>query len=134
MAKYRHRIFEMYDFRDEAECALTAKSARTSLGPTDSQSWTFKYLAVSHSAGLSHAWFRGALVFGEETTGVLRADFLHLSDLLPRNSRVLLNFDGVKSYCDSAVEELLKFNQKLRTKGSLIALCCLGPAVHQSFF
>ena len=28
MAKYRHRIFEMYEFRDEAVRALTPKLAR----------------------------------------------------------------------------------------------------------
>ena len=42
MAKYRHRIFEMYEFRDEATRALTPKSARPATEATAPESWTFK--------------------------------------------------------------------------------------------
>ncbi len=134
MAKYRHRIFEMYEFRDEANRALTPKSARPVTEATDPESWTFKYLAVSRSAGVSHVQFKRTQAFEEETVNDLRADFSQLADKLVRDSKVLLDYGGVKSFCAAAIDELIRFNQKLRTKGSRIALCCLDPTVHQSFF
>ncbi len=134
MAKYRHRIFEMYEFRDEATRALTAKSARPVTESTAQESWTFKHLAVSHSARVAHVRFKSALAFGEETKNDLRADFAQLADRLVRDSKVLLDFVGVKSFCAAAIHELVLFNQKLRTKGSRLALCRLDPTVHQSFF
>ena len=134
MAKYRHRIFEMYEFRDEATRALTPKSARPVTAATAPESWTLKHLAVSHSASVAHVQFKSALAFGEETANDLRADFSQLADRLVRDSKVLLDFVGVKSFSAASIDELILFNQKLRTKGSRIALCCLDPTVHQSFF
>ena len=134
MAKYRHRIFEMYEFRDEATRALTPKSARPDTEATAPESWTFKHLDVSHSPSLAHVQFKRAQAFGEETATDLRVDFSQLADRLVRDSKVLLDFVGVKSFCAAAIDELVLFNQKLRTKGSRIALCSLDPSVHQSFF
>lgn len=51
-----------------------------------------------------------------------------------RSRSFLLDFVGAKSFCADAIDELILFNQKLRTKGSRMALCCLDPTVHQSFF
>ena len=134
MAKYRHRIFEMYEFRDEATRALTPKSARPVTEATAPESWTFKHLTVSRSAGVAHVQFKSAQAFGEETVNDLRVDFSQLADRLVRDSKVLLDFVGVKSFCAASIDELILFNQKLRTKGSRIALCRLDPTVHQSFF
>ena len=134
MAKYRHRIFEMYEFRDEATRALTPKSARPVTEATAPESWTFKHLAVSHSASVAHVQFKRAQAFGEETANDLRVDFSQLADKLVRDSKVLLDFGGVKSFCAAAIDELILFNQKLRTKGSRIALCSLDSSVQQSFF
>ena len=134
MAKYRHRIFEMYEFRDEATRALTPKSARPVTEATASESWTFKHLAVSRSASVAHVQFKRAQAFGEETANDLRVDFSQLADKLVRDSKVLLDFVGVKSFCAAAIDELILFKQKLRTKGSRIALCSLDRTVHQSFF
>lgn len=134
MAKYRHRIFEMYEFLDEAKRALTPKSVRPVPETTSSESCAFKHLVVSHSARVAHVRFKSAAAFGEETKNDLRVDFAQLADGLARDSRVLLDFVGVKSFCPASIDELILFSQKLRTRGSLIALCCLDPTVHRSFF
>ena len=133
MAKYRHRIFEMYEFRDEATRALTPKSARSVMEAVAAD-WTFVHLAVSRSETVTHVHFNGAQAFEEETAQDLRADFSQLANGLVRDSKVLLDFVGVNSFCAAAIDELILFNQKLRTKGSRLALCCLDPTVHQSFF
>ena len=124
----------MYEFRDEATRALTPKSARPVTEATAAESWTFKHLNVSCSAGVVHVQFKSAQTFGEETVNDLRVDFSQLADRLVRDSKVLVDFVGVKSFCAASIDELNLFNQKLRTKGSRIALCCLDPTVHQSFF
>jgi anti-anti-sigma regulatory factor len=134
MAKYRHRIFEMYEFRDEATRALTPKSARPDTEATAPESWTFKHLAVSRSASVTHVRFKRAQTFGEETVGDLREDLSQLADRLVRDSRVLFNFAGVMSFGSASIEALALFNRTLQIKGSQIALCCLDLAVHQSFF
>ena len=134
MAKYRHRIFELYEFRDEATRALPAKSARPVRESAAQESWTFKHLVVSQSASVAHLQFKQPHAFGEETATDLRVDFSQLADRLVRDSKVLLDFVGVKSFCAAAIHELVLFNQKLRTKGSRLALCRLDPTVHQSFF
>ena len=154
MAKYRHRIFEMYEFRDEATRALTPKSARpvpeapTPEAPAPEapapeapvreapapESWAFKHLAVSRLASVTHVEFKRAQIFGEETVSDLRRDFTQLADRLARDSKVLLDFAGVMTFSSASIDELALFNRKLKTKGSRFALCCLDPAVHQSFF
>jgi len=134
MAKYRHRIFEMYDFRDEAIDALTPKIARPVTKASEPESWSFKHLTVSLSACVTHVEFKRSQTFGEETVGDLREDFVQLADSLVGDSKVLLDFAGVKSFCEASIDTLVLFNQKLRYKGSRIVLCCLEPAVRESFF
>ena len=87
MAKYRHRIFELYEFRDEATRALPAKSARPVRESAAQESWTFKHLVVSQSASVAHLQFKGAHAFGEETATDLRVDFSQLAD---NGSRIAL--------------------------------------------
>ena len=134
MAKYRHRIFEMYEFRDEAIRALTPKTVCPVTEPTAPESWALKHLAVSRSASVTHVEFKKAQTFGKETVSDLRNDFAQLADRLARDSKVLLDFAGVKSICAASIEQLVLFNQKLRIKGSRIALCCLDPTVRECFF
>ena len=133
MAKYRHRIFEMYEFRDEATRALTPKSARPVTEATASE-WTFEHLAVSRSESVTHVQFKRAQAFGQETISDLREDFDQLADKLMRNSQVLFDFAGVTSFSSDAIEALAGFEQTLKIKGSRIALCCLDPSARQSFF
>ena len=134
MAKYRHRIFEMYEFRDEAVLAITPKSENTVTEATTPESWTFAHLAVSRSASVTLVQFKETRTFEEETVSELRDDFAQLADSLGRDSKVLLDFTGVELFSSDAIDALVLFNQKLQTKGSRLALCCLGPATRESFF
>ena len=134
MAKYRHRIFEMYEFRDEAIRALTPKIARPVTEATAPESWSFEHLAVSLSACVTHVEFKRAQTYGEETVSDLREDFGQLVNKLAADSKVLLDFGGVKSFCAASIDTLVLFNQTLRHKGSRIVLCCLDPAARESFF
>ena len=134
MAKCRHRIFEMYEFHDEAIGALTPKIARPVTEASAPESWSFKHLAVSRSACVTHVKFKRSQTFGEETVSDLREDFAQLADKLVRDSKVLLDFAGVKSFWPASIDTLVLFNKKLRNNGSRIVLCCLDPAVRDSFF
>ena len=124
----------MYEFRDEAIRALTPKSDQPATEATAPETWTFEHLAVSRSERVTHVQFKRAQAFGAETANDLRVDFSQLADRLVRDSKVLLDFVGVKSFCAAAIDELILFKKKLRTKGSRMALCCLDPTVQQSFF
>jgi anti-anti-sigma regulatory factor len=134
MAKYRHRIFEMYDFRDEAAQAIAPRSEKLATEATAPESWTFTHLDVSRSAGVTLVQFKEQQSLGEETFSDLRDDFLRLADKLGRDSKVLVDFTGVTSFSAAAIDALALFNQKLQTKGSRIALCSLDPATRESFF
>ena len=133
MAKYRHRIFEMYEFRDEAIDALTPKFARPVTEASVPESWTFKHLAVSRSACVTLVQFQPAQTFGEETVSDLREDFTQLADRLVRDSKVLLDFAGVVSFSDASIATLVLFKQTLQVKGSRMALCCLNLATRETF-
>ena len=124
----------MYEFRGEATRALKPESTRPVKESVPQEAWTFKHLAVSRSAGLTHVQFQNEQTFGEETVNELREDFSHLADKLVRDSKVLLDFVGVKSFSIASIDALILFNRKLRTKGSRVALCCLDADVHQAFF
>ena len=47
MAKYRHRIFEMYDFFDEALRVLTSQGQQTTAAVPIPESCVFTHLAAS---------------------------------------------------------------------------------------
>lgn len=133
MAKYRNRIFEMYEFRDEAIRALMPKSGKTATEATTPELSTFVYLAVSRSADLTHVQFKAAKTCGEETASALREDFVLLSDRLDRDSKVLLDFTGVVSFGTASIEALILLNKHLRHRGSRVVLCSLSPAVRECF-
>ncbi len=134
MAKVRHRIFEMYELRDEAIRALTPKSAQPTAETNACDSWKFKHLAVLRSANTAHVQFKGEQTLDETTVSELREDLTQLADRLVKDSRVLLDFTAVESFDAASIKALDQFNQKLKTKGSRIALCCLDPKVQRSFF
>ena len=133
MAKYRHRIFEMFEFRAEAVRALTPKSARPVTEAADPDSWTFKCLAVSLLDNVTLVGFK-AHDLGKESENDLRADILQLVAQLVNDSKVLIDFAGVTSFSPGSIEMLALLDRQLRNKGSRIALCGLAPAVRDSFF
>jgi hypothetical protein len=134
MAKYRHRIFEMYDFRDEAVRALTPPIEVTASDRNTPESQALQHLDVSHSARVTHVKFQGATTFGHETINDLRGDFAQLADGLDKDSKVLMDFTGVVSFSLASIDALAKFNERLRTKGSRMVLCSLAPTARDCFF
>ena len=134
MAKVRHRIFEMYEFRKEAVDALTQRSAQPVVETEAPEPWTLKHMAVSRSASVSLVEFKKGQTFEEETEKELREDLTRLADSLTRDSKVIFDFTGVMSISSASIDSLAQFNQKLRIKGSRIALCCIAPDVRQSSF
>lgn len=134
MAKYRHRIFEMYEFRDEAIRALTSNLENPVTEVTTPESWDLTHLAVSRSAGVTHVQFKQPETLAEETVSGLREDFVQLKDRLERGSKVLLDFTGVVSFSPASIDALGLLHKHLRNKGSRIVLCSLSPAAHGCFF
>ena len=134
MAKYRHRIFEMFELRDEAVEALTPKSRRVEATASDPSSWTFKRLAVWTSKNVTHVQLTETQYCDAETEKDLRDDVAELAKQLGGDSKVLLDFTGVESFSSTSIDAIVLLNQKLQTKGSMMALCCLGPTVRESFF
>ena len=131
MVKIPHRIFEIYESREDATRALTPKSERTVTESSTPDSWDFEHLAVSRSAGVTRVWFTEPNSLSEGTGAELREDFAQLADKLGKDSKVVLDFTGVEQLGASFMDGLLVFSKKLRTKGSRIALCCLAPAARK---
>jgi anti-anti-sigma factor len=135
LAKLRHKLFEMYEFRDEAVLALTSSNAPTRENDLEvPESSSFTYLNVSVADQVTVVQFKGAEAFELQTAYKLQSDFKLLADQLARDSKVLFDFDGVKSFGSNSIGILAAFNQTLRNRGSRIGLCCLEPEVQRSFF
>ncbi len=134
MAKYRHRTFEMFDFSDEATCALASKSTRPAAYVDDPESWAFQHLVALRRAGVIHVKFKQRKRLAAEFSSQLRTDFWQLADSLVNDSRVLLDFECLSEFGSGCIDELKRFNAKLQSKGSRVVLCNLEPAVRASFF
>ena len=134
MAKYRHRIFEMYEHRDEAIRALIPKAEKPATEATAPQSWSFAHLIVSRTASVIEVQFKQPQNFEDAAASDLREDLARLADLLGRDSQILLDFSGVASFNAASISALVQFNKNLQTKGSRMALCSLEPAPRESFF
>jgi len=134
MAKYPHRTFEMYDFRDEAVSALTPKAASPVTEAIKSEFWNFKCLAASQSANVTLVGFKQDQPSKEDIVGDLHKDFAQLTNKLGIGSKILLDFTGLDSFSPAAIDLLVSFKTHLRHKGSRIVLCCLDSAVRNSFF
>ena len=133
MAKYQHRIFEMYEGRNEAVRALNPPFELPEMEAV-AETWAQRHLAVSRSAGVTHVTFQKATTFGDETTNDLREDFAQLADRLDKDSKVLMDFAGVASFSQASINALAQLNERLRTKGSRMVLCCLDPTARSCFF
>ena len=81
-----------------------------------------------------HVQFVGSKCDGAETLSELKSDFLELSQNLARNSKVLIDFEGVESFCAGAIELIVEFDKRLRNKGSRVVLCCIDSGVLENFF
>lgn len=134
MAKYRHRTFEMFDFVEEAACALSSGSTRHEAESDDPTSWTFQHLVASRSAKMIHVKFKRKDCLDSQHSIKLRSDFSHLADFVVNDSRVLMDFAGLRGFSTECIDELKRFNANLQSKGSRIVLCNLESAVRSSFF
>ena len=134
MAKYRHRIFEMYEQRDEALEALTPRTEKSVTETTAPETWAFTHLEASRVADKIVLQFRGTTTFDDSVILALRDDLTRLNGLLGRDSRLLLDFSGVESFHAASIRELAQFSRNLQSKGSRVVLCCLEPAVVETFF
>lgn len=134
MAKRPHRIFEIFDLHDEALHALTPKSVSPVPNSTLTKSSSYKHLVVSRSEAVIHVEFEKSLDLGEETASDLSKDFGQLASNLDLDSKVLLDFSNVKSFCVANVDALVLFNRGLRHKGSRVVLCCLNAEVSEHFY
>lgn len=63
-----------------------------------------------------------------------RSDFSHLVDSVVDDSRVLLDLAGLRGFSTECIDELQRFNARLKSKGSRMVLCNLEPSVRASFF
>lgn len=133
MAKIRHRVFEIYESFEEASREIAPKSEKTPTESSAPESWSFKHLNVSRSAGVTCVRFREASNLSE-AIAELRSDFAELAGKLGMDSKVLVDFSGVETFSAASIDALVEFSRKLRTKGSRIALCCLVPSARESFF
>lgn len=134
MAKHRHRIFEIYEFREEAVDALRPRADCSAPSGAVPQAWKLHQLAASYSASVTHLRFKKPRTSGENAAGELREDLTQLAESLSKNSRVLLDFSDVTSFEPAALDALVLFNKKLRTRGSRMVLCGLGPAAREDVF
>ena len=135
MSKYRHRTFEMYEYREEAICALTPKSMETDKPTPDAPlSSDFSYMTVSRSAAVTHVQLKGAIDSSAESEGQFSEDLCRLADMLTIDSKVLLDFTDVESFSTAGIDALTLFNRKLRHRGSRVVLCSLNPDTRASFF
>ncbi len=135
MAKYPHRIFEMYEEREEAIRALTPKSvemdANTLAVPSP---LSFSHLDVARGAIVTHVRFKGSGVFPKEIEAELLEDLEKLVAVMEINSKVLLDFEDVESFSPACVNALVVFERKLRNRGSRTVLCSLASDARTSFF
>ena len=134
MAKHRHRTFEMFDFAEEATSALASKSARPATHVDDPESWSLKHLVAIRTAGVIQLQFKQRKGLAADFSSELRTDLSQLADCLVNDSRVLLDFEHLNEFDSSCIDELKRFNAKLQSKGSRMALCQLEPTVRDSFF
>ena len=134
MAKYLHRVFEMYELRDEAVRALTRNKISFVTDVVDPEFWDFNLLVASHSAIITHVEFKKDVNFTEGVASDLRKDIAALTGRLPGDSRVLWDFTGVKSFTTASTDMLVTFNKDLKHRGSRLVLCCLEPAVRGALF
>lgn len=135
MAKYRHRVFEMYEYRAEAMRALSPNYEE--IGEEESAKTLqldLKHLIVTCSAVVTHVQFLGEREFSDELEQELQEDFTKLVDALDIASKVLLDFTGVKSFGPACINVLVVFERKLRNRGSRIVLCSLSEETRAAFF
>ena len=133
MAKYRHRTFEMFDFYDEAVSTLKVRP-REMQRVSGIETNTLEHLIVTEHEKIVRITFEPVCLDTPPSTCIYRDDFSQLADLLPNDSRVIVDFDGVTEFPTSSLETLEMFYRRLKSKGSRLVLCNLDPNVKSAFY
>ncbi len=134
MAKYRHRLFEMFDFHDEACDALSTKGDTGSMPPVVPwEDAKLSYLTVQYENGLTKVSFL-PMDASENDTRDYRNDIAVIASQVTRNNKLLFDFSGVHTFSDTAIAALGNLSNTLRHKGSRIVLCCLSDSAKACFF
>ncbi len=135
MAKQRHRVFEIYEHRDEAIRALASKSAEGETARSQPALLpAFTHLGVCRAAGVTLVQFQGAEAFLGDAEAALQEDIEKLAGMLEIGSKVLLDFSDVESFSPACIGVLANFERRLRNRGSRVVLCCLGPSTRACFY
>ena len=134
MAKDRHRIFEIYEERDEAAWELMPKGNKAAAVAAPVEPWSSQQLDVCLLAGITQVRFKETSLNSDEVLSELKNDFARLGEQLGTNGRALIDFTGVTEVSTALVNELIALNKKLQIKGSRMVLCCLDPNVRASIF
>lgn len=134
MAKRQHRVFEIFDFRDEAIRALTPRSADHVTGESVLESWDFTLLTASRFDSVTNVRFKNPDKLNDGDVSALRRDFAQLTERLGSASKILLDFSGLASISSDSIDTLATFNKSLRHKGSRMVLCCLDSTARNYFY
>ena len=134
MAKDRHRIFEIYESRDEAAWELMPKANKAGNDVAATEKSSFQQLVVLQLGGITQVRFKEAEISAPEIVSQIQDELLQLADELGGDSRVLIDFTGEREFGSAAISALMAFNKKLHVRGSRMVLCCLDANVRKSFF
>ena len=134
MAKDRHRIFEIYETRDEAAWELMPKGNKVGQDVAPAETQSFKQITVSRLAGIIQIRFNEDTIEAQDIVTQVQDDLVQLADQLSGNSRVLIDFTGVQVFGTAGINALMAFNKKLHIRGSRMVLCCFEPNVRTIFF
>jgi hypothetical protein len=133
MAKYRHRTFEMFEFYDEAVATLSLRPRNTPELDTISDI-AFEQITVSQSEKIIRVAFKQSSIDDPSSTCLLREDLVQLAAMLPNDSRVIFDFDGVEHFSGASLETLEFFYRRLKVKGSRLLLCNLTAEAKSTFY
>jgi hypothetical protein len=134
MAKYRHRFFEMYDFRDEAVGDLMPRTPPAAGTGAAVEIPAFQHLVISRAAGVTLVEFKSPETFGEAQVKEVSDELSQLADSVERHCKIVMDFSGIESLPAGFIDALMAFHGKLKIKGSRMAICDLQPAAREAFF
>ncbi len=134
MARIHHRVFEIYDQRDEAGLSLISKTGQQAHNAIDPGALQLQQLNASRESIVICLDFKQAPEGSRESIAEFKADLDHVADKLTPGSKVLVDFSKVETLPGACVDALAQFRSRIRPDGSRVVLCGLQPAVREVFF
>lgn len=134
MARHRHRVFEIYDDFIEAVQALAPRGNQVDDLSTELAALTLNHISASYEKGLAHVAFPKTKNLEFEQLAELRADLSSLTELLPRDCRIVVDFQGIESLDVRVIEVFVLWCKHLKNRGSRMVICQLAPSVYEAFF